>query len=217
MKTSLTFKMAALALATTTLAFATPAAAQYSGYTHSQQNSSGDQLLGAGIGAIAGGVLGSQLAGNGARTEGSVLGAVIGGVAGAAIVGDGNSGRRVYNQGYYNPQTGYYNGGYTQGGYYQQRPVYTYQNQGYTTYRHHPQPYYSPAYPQRTFVTTTYQNVAPVYGRPAFHPYYRAPRTGISINIGNGGYYQRGRHFNNRGHHHRRKHPRRRHHAYYGH
>jgi len=42
------------------------------------------------IGAVLGGVLGSQVSGNGARTEGSVLGAVLGGVAGAAIA-DGNN------------------------------------------------------------------------------------------------------------------------------
>ena len=37
------------------------------------------------IGAVAGGVLGSQLAGNGARTEGTVLGAGVGAVAGHQI------------------------------------------------------------------------------------------------------------------------------------
>lgn len=199
---SLTFKTAAIALAATTIAFATPAAAHDNGYAHQHQSSSGDQLLGAGIGAIAGGVLGSQLAGNGARTEGSVLGAVIGGVAGAAIAGDGNS-NRGYNQGYYNPQTGYYNGGYTQGGYYQQTPRYT------TSYGHQPQPYYGTSYPHRTYTTTTYQYGSPYYGRPAYYPYYRAPRTGLTISIGNGGYYDRGhsrRHFNrgHRGHRHSR-------------
>lgn len=37
------------------------------------------------IGAVAGGVLGSQLAGHGARTEGTVLGAGVGAVAGHQI------------------------------------------------------------------------------------------------------------------------------------
>lgn len=37
------------------------------------------------IGAIAGGVLGNQVAGNGARTEGTILGAGVGAVAGHEI------------------------------------------------------------------------------------------------------------------------------------
>lgn len=205
MKTSLTFKTAVTVFATTTIAFATPAAAHDNGYVHQHQSSSGgDQLLGAGIGAIAGGVLGSQLAANGARTEGSVLGAVIGGVAGAAIAGDGSSNRRVYNQGYYNPQTGYYNGG----GYYRTAPGYSYQHQGYRTYGHAPQPYYgySTNYPHRTYTTTTYRVGSPYYGHVGYSPYYRAPRTGLTINIGSNGYRNRGhyrRHYN-RGHRHTR-------------
>lgn len=40
------------------------------------------------VGAVAGGIFGSQVSGNGARTEGSVLGAVLGGGLGAAIADD---------------------------------------------------------------------------------------------------------------------------------
>jgi len=72
------------------------------------QSNGDQQLVGGAIGAVVGGVLGSQVAGNGARTEGSVLGAVLGGVAGAAIAGNGNNGRRYYGgNGYYNSNTGY--------------------------------------------------------------------------------------------------------------
>jgi len=53
-----------------------------------------DQVVSGLIGAVAGGVIGSQVAGNGARTEGSILGALIGGVAGAAIADNNNRSRR---------------------------------------------------------------------------------------------------------------------------
>ena len=43
------------------------------------------QVIGGVLGAVAGGVLGSQVSGNGARTEGSAIGAVVGGLAGAGI------------------------------------------------------------------------------------------------------------------------------------
>jgi uncharacterized protein YcfJ len=49
----------------------------------SQENDA--QLIGGLLGAVVGGVTGSQVSGNGARTEGSVIGAVLGGIAGAAI------------------------------------------------------------------------------------------------------------------------------------
>ncbi|WP_427454634.1 glycine zipper 2TM domain-containing protein [Litorimonas sp. WD9-15] len=197
MRFSTTFKSAAIIMAATAVSFAAPASAHDNGYQHRHQSNGDDQLLGGAIGAIAGGVLGSQLAGNGARTEGSVLGAVIGGVAGAAIASDGSSNRGYHSNGgyyqtqhrggYYNPQTGYYNNG----GYYQQ-PAQTYYNQGYA-----PQGYYN--YPTRTYTTTTYRAPSYSYHRPAYNPYYRAPRTGISINIntGNRGYRNRG--YRNRG------------------
>jgi len=49
----------------------------------SQENDA--QVIGGLLGAVVGGVAGSQVSGNGARTEGSVIGAVLGGIAGAAI------------------------------------------------------------------------------------------------------------------------------------
>ena len=65
--------------------------------------------IGAGVGAVAGGVLGSQFAGSGARTEGSAIGAVLGGAAGYAIANRSHASRYGHS--------GYgYNGGYGYGG-----------------------------------------------------------------------------------------------------
>ena len=85
--------LTAVALAAAT--FATPALAHAGNYsTTSYKNdcstNTEEQVLAGAIGAVLGGVIGSQTAGNGARTEGSVLGAVLGGAAGAAIA-DGNN------------------------------------------------------------------------------------------------------------------------------
>jgi len=88
----MSFKLGFTALAAiAVIAVPVTASAHDNGYHHSHQNSSNadNQLVGGLIGAVAGGVFGSQVAGNGARTEGSVLGAVLGGAAGAAIAGSG--------------------------------------------------------------------------------------------------------------------------------
>ena len=75
--------------------FATPALAHAQNYSTTSYNNdcatnTNEQVLAGAIGAVLGGVFGSQVSGNGARTEGSVLGAVLGGAAGAAIA-DGNN------------------------------------------------------------------------------------------------------------------------------
>jgi uncharacterized protein YcfJ len=215
MRYSTPFKIVAAFAVTASLSVA--ASAHNTGYHHQHQSGNSDQLIGAGIGAVIGGVAGSQLAGNGARTEGSVLGAVIGGVAGAAIAGDGRSNNRGYYQGgynqggYYNQQTGYYHGGgYNQGGYYQGNTTYHYP-QGHSQYGYS-QPYYNQGH--HTTYTTTYQQ--PFY-RYDPQPYYVRPRTGISIslNTGNRGYYNRGYrtrgHYRNRNRGHNRRNYRRRH------
>lgn len=117
------------------------ASAHDNGYQHShhKQNNGDQQLVGGAIGAVIGGVLGSQVAAPGARTEGSVLGAVIGGVAGAAIAGDGNNSRRHYsggyNQGYYSGHNGYYS-----------RPVYSRPVYSQPVYSHYSRPYYGRSY-----------------------------------------------------------------------
>ena len=202
MTKKLTFKLAAVVIAATTISFAGTANAHDNGYYHKHQNSnSGNQLLGAVIGGVAGAALGDAIAPRGQSTEFGVAGGLIGGALGASVAGNGNYGRPGYNQGYYNTRTGYYNGGYSQGGHYQ-RPVYGHQNYGYRT-----------NYPQRTYTTTTYQYGSPYYRRPAYNSFYRAPRTGISINIGTGGYYNNHRGFRNRGYNRRIRNNRRfRHH-----
>ncbi len=67
------------------------------------------KLIGGLLGAVAGGVLGSQVAGNGARTEGSAVGAVLGGLAGVGLGDesvDCDKRRRARsNTTYYNGQT----------------------------------------------------------------------------------------------------------------
>ena len=79
MRFSKTFKYAAIIVASTSVAYASSASAHDNGYQHVHQSSgNNNQLVGGAIGAVAGGVIGSQLAASGARTEGSVLGAVIG-------------------------------------------------------------------------------------------------------------------------------------------
>ncbi|MFO1015589.1 MAG: glycine zipper 2TM domain-containing protein [Caulobacteraceae bacterium] len=88
MKTFLKMATAA-ALAASTLAVPQYAAAQ-----DSRNYGSGDVCRhdrnqaanrGTVIGAVAGGIIGSQAAGRGNRTEGTILGAVVGGAAGNAI------------------------------------------------------------------------------------------------------------------------------------
>jgi len=195
------FKLGFAIAAVVTIAAAPIASAHDNGYHHSHQNrSNGDnQLVGGLIGAVAGGVLGSQVAGNGARTEGSVLGAVLGGVAGAAIAGDGNSSRRHYgNQGYHNSNTGYY-GGYNSG-----------HNPGYHNGG------YGHSYP-RTYTTTTYSR--PYYSGYSYPRtyygnggYYSRPRTSVSINIGSGGYYGGRRGYYSRPYYSRPRYRRTRHH-----
>lgn len=190
MTKKLTFKLAAVVIAATTISFASTASAHDNGYYHQHQNSNtGNQLLGAVIGGVAGAALGDAIAPRGQSDEFGIAGGLIGGTLGASLAGSGNYGRRGYNQ-------GYYNGGYN-GGYYQ-RPVYNYGHQGYynTGYK---RPYYGYSYP-RTFVSTSsFSYGSPYYGYSGFNNYYRAPRTGLTINIGNGGYYNRGRGFRNRG------------------
>jgi len=131
MKTFNTKKtLAAVALAAAT--FATPALSQASEYYGDRNyndpchNNTENQVAAGLVGAVLGGVLGSQVSGNGARTEGSVIGAVLGGAAGAAIADGANDcdkrhdghahstgyqqtvpTNRSYNQGYSSTRTVY--------------------------------------------------------------------------------------------------------------
>lgn len=120
--------LAAVALAAAT--FATPVLAHAGEYRTTSYNddcrtNTEEQVVAGALGAVLGGVLGSQVSGNGARTEGSVLGAVLGGAAGAAIA-DGNNDcdkirqRRGYNTSYQTVPSRTYNSGYNRN-----RTVYT--------------------------------------------------------------------------------------------
>jgi len=64
------------------------ASAHDNGYHHRHENNNGSRILGTAIGAIAGGVLGSNLAAGDVQQEGTALGAVLGGAAGYAISAD---------------------------------------------------------------------------------------------------------------------------------
>jgi len=105
----------------------------------SAQMFDGRTLLGAGIGAGLGGVLGSNLAGGGVQQEGTAIGAVLGGLAGAAIANSGRGGYRGSSR-YGNNWRGNY--GYNGGGYnYRYGYSYGYNNGGYA----YPQTYQLPA------------------------------------------------------------------------
>lgn len=111
-----TLSAAALALAV----IATPSLAAANSYSNSayencKRSDTGNQVLGGVLGAVAGGVFGSQVAGNGARTEGSAIGAVLGGFAGSQIANKDCSTSTAYsNQGYSgSPAPVYSSGGYT--------------------------------------------------------------------------------------------------------
>jgi hypothetical protein len=81
--------MIILSACTAAMAFLAPALASAQSYgdisQECQQSLNNNRLAGGTIGAIAGAVLGNQIAGRNARTEGQVLGAVVGAVAGSEI------------------------------------------------------------------------------------------------------------------------------------
>jgi uncharacterized protein YcfJ len=100
----------ALTIATIATGFApTQAAARsYDGYCY--QKNSNTRTKGTVIGAVAGAVIGSNVAGSGNRTEGSILGAVVGGVVGSQVgaqVKETNRSNCMSNR-YYIYQSGYY-------------------------------------------------------------------------------------------------------------
>ncbi|MCF6221593.1 MAG: hypothetical protein L3J65_10820 [Robiginitomaculum sp.] len=78
-------KIITATLFTGALMLSTSASAQLFG------GNNGNTLLGAGIGASLGGVLGSNLAGTGVQQEGTAIGALLGGIAGASLANSGGS------------------------------------------------------------------------------------------------------------------------------
>ena len=132
------------------------------------------QIIGGGIGVVAGAVIGSQVSGSGARTEGSVLGGVLGGLAGAGIADKTIDCDPVYeDSGYEN--NGYQNSGYNEGGYntsssgtytvpttttYGSSQTYgTTQSSGY---------HQTASYPQEQYGTRTIVSDHPVYQNPTY-------------------------------------------------
>ena len=102
----------ALTIVTIATAFApqTAAARSYDGYCY--QKNSNTRTKGTVIGAVAGAVIGSNVAGHGNKTEGSILGAVVGGVVGSQVGAQVKETNRancmsnryyIYNSGYYAP------------------------------------------------------------------------------------------------------------------
>lgn len=129
--------------------------------------------VGAGLGAIAGGVLGSNLAASNAQQEGTALGAVLGGVAGYAMSNRNAARSRYGSYGSYGSNgTGYSNGysnGYSSGGQHYVGQQYG-GNTGYqpASTMPAPQSYYSHN------VTTQYVQPAPIAHAG---PYMNAPQS----------------------------------------
>lgn len=116
-KLNATKTLAAVTLAAVTLT--TPAIAQANNYSNANysyedcKRADGEnQLIGGLLGAVAGGVLGSQVAGNGARTEGSAIGALLGGGLGVAIGDDQRRCKELKTASYDNAPRNY-NSGYS--------------------------------------------------------------------------------------------------------
>ncbi|PHS35313.1 MAG: hypothetical protein COA91_13295 [Robiginitomaculum sp.] len=107
------------------------------------------RVVGGLLGAVAGGIIGSQVSGNGARTEGSAVGAVIGGLTGAGLgdksVDCDKRRRQSYNTTYYNGQT-----------YGRSAPV------GYTRTVTNSRTYGGQTYGGQTYGSQTYGRSAPV-------------------------------------------------------
>lgn len=153
----------ALALAVPVLLL--PASALAGNYTGSnaheacKRDEDKRQVVGAAIGAVAGGVFGSQVSGRGARTEGSAIGAVIGGLAGAGIAD-----KSVDCDPVYAPQTSSI------------YPTSTYSSSSYSTGSYPSTSYQSPTYSSGTAYSSGpyYQDQVTVSN----HPVYSDPTYG---------------------------------------
>jgi len=81
----------------------------YLTYEECKKKDRKNQVVGGLVGAVAGGVFGSQVSGNGARSEGSAIGALVGGTAGALI---GDDKRHCEELLRYGQPSGYSSGGH---------------------------------------------------------------------------------------------------------
>lgn len=118
------------------------------------------QIIGGGIGAVAGAVIGSQVAGNGARTEASVIGGVLGGLAGAGIADKRVDCDPVYSDGYQASSSRTYSGDTYSGGTYTSSP--TYSTTSSSSYHQ------AASYPQVDYGTRTTVSDHPVYSNPTW-------------------------------------------------
>jgi uncharacterized protein YcfJ len=98
-----TFALAAVSLPT--LAQATDNYRVYDSAADCRADENDARLVGGIVGAVLGGVVGSQVSGNGARTEGSAIGAVVGGLAGAGIGDESVDCNKRRQEARYNGQT----------------------------------------------------------------------------------------------------------------
>lgn len=117
----------------------------YNAHEACKRDEQNDKVAAGLVGAVLGGVVGSQMAGNGARTEGSAIGAVLGGLAGAGIADKQTDCDPNYNHSYsgstYGSQPTYHSNDTYYGNsssYGTSQPYYgssntTYSNHGYTT------------------------------------------------------------------------------------
>jgi len=124
--------MAVAAVSLPTLAQANDYNRHYDRSAECRADENDARLAGGVLGAVVGGVVGSQVSGNGARTEGSAVGAVLGGLVGAGIgdesVNCDNRRRDAYRN------DGYRNDGYRNSGW-DTSPV-VYRNTGYRPARY---------------------------------------------------------------------------------
>jgi len=166
----------------TVLAAMSPALAQANGYDAHQKCKKGEdkrQIAGGLIGAVAGGILGSQVSGNGARTEGSAIGAVVGGIAGVGIADKTIDCDPVYPESSYSTTTSY--------------PTSSYETSPtYHTTSYQPEPTYhttssyqtTPSYQSTSYSTTSPSSSDVYYDQVTVsnHPVYSNPTYGSGVN-----------------------------------
>ena len=131
----------------------------YSAHEACKSSESRSKVIGGGIGAVAGAVLGSQVAGNGARTEASVIGGVLGGLAGAGIADKRVDCGPVYNDGGYQTSSSHS---------YSSSPTTTYSSSPTYSTAQSSSYHQTASYPQTDYGTRTTVSDHPVYNNPTW-------------------------------------------------
>ncbi len=213
-RTHLTRTFAAALLASAT--FSVPALANSQAYHNGnalyddcKRSDTNNQVIGGLLGAVAGGVIGSQIAGRGDRKEGTVIGGVLGSVAGVGIGNDQRhctqeaiqtSAGQGYNPGPVVSGGSVHNSGVTYGSgqTYGSNQTYngptTYNGSSSTTYTHAPvhtqsqarTVYTSPHIATPTYTTPTYSS--PTYSAPVSSDVVYAGTTTVYGNSPNQGF-----------------------------